>query len=397
MSKLLLILGGGSNQLPIVKTARDIGIRTLVSDLNIVEECKSLADHTEKADITDKHAILEMAQRYKIDAVLADQNDLAVPTAAYVAENLGLRGIGYEVALRFTNKFLMRQSLKDKLPFNVPAFSFFDDINLALNFCKGNNHLFDYIVKPINSQGSKGVTRLNSQDYEEMIRKTYHESHQRGILIEQYIPGYEYSVEAFTENGMVHNLAVTKKYHYDSNSCLDEKNTWLGDISTELEQELFDLNKKIIHVLGLSFGITHAEFKVNNGKPYLMEIAARGGGGSISNKVIPYLTGFEPAKNLICNLLGMPCNIQIQDYKSKFAILKFFSFEPGKVKKLHVNRKAIDDLIEFQLDIKDGDIIKPVLDSRDRCGYFIIRGENRQALLDKEKWVLESVIVEYEK
>jgi biotin carboxylase len=314
-----------------------------------------------------------------------------------VAEHMGLKGIGYETALRFTNKFLMRESLRASLPEYVPEFHFFDKTQDAETFCGKVSSIGEYVVKPINSQGSKGVRRLNSTNCFEIISNAFLESNSRGILIEKFIKGFEYSVEAYKEGDIIYNLAVTKKYHYDSNDCIDARNTWLGDISPELERMLFDANKQIIEKLGLPFGITHAEFKVNEGKPYLIEIAARGGGGSISNKIIPYLTGFHPAKALFAHLIGLNQQITVEDYKEKYAVLKFFNFREGKINKIHINKSAVQDLLEFHLDIKEGGIVRPIWDSRDRPGYFVLTGTDRSQVITREKWIEESVAIEYEK
>lgn len=395
-AKLLHVVGGGYDQLPLVETAHTLGLKVLVTDRRESPPCKSAADFYERVDTTDKHATLKVAQNYRISAIVTDQTDAAVPTTAYVAENMGLRGIGYETALRFTNKLLMREALKKTLPTYIPEYHFFNAIEDATAFVQRRPDVENYVVKPINSQGSRGVARLTDSESFETISAAFLEAKNRGVLIEKFVKGNEYSVEAYTEGGRTYNLAVTKKYHYDSNGCIDARNTWLGDISSELEQLLFEANARIIEALELPFGITHAEFKVQDGKPYLIEIAARGGGGSISNKVIPYLTGFVPAQALFCRLLDMPHSIAPEDYKRRFAVLKFFNFAPGKVRRIHVNKSAIEDLMEFHLDIKEGGEIRAIKDSRDRPGYFILQGTDRLRVIERERWVEESIVVEYE-
>jgi biotin carboxylase len=321
---------------------------------------------------------------------------VAVPTVAYVAENLGLEGIGYETALRFTNKFLMRKYLKDKIPDHIPEFYFFNDAAEAITFCKGLTNLHDYLVKPVNSQGSKGVYDLNHHSLNELISSAFIESRSRGILVEKIIRGFEYSVECYKQDNNIYSLAVTKKYHYLSNDCIDVRNTYLGDVSPELEALLFDLNKKVIEALELPFGVTHAEYKVQDGKGYLIEIAARGGGGSISSKIVPYLTGFEPIRALIHRVFKEPYEIKINDYKKKFVVMKFFDFKPGKIKEIYWDKNLTTDLLFFNLDVKRGDTIKKVLDSRDRPGYFVVAGTNRDEVLKKEHLIENSILIDYE-
>ena len=396
--KLLHIIGGGYNQVPLVNKAKAMGLKVLVTDLYDNPPCRILADFYEKIDTTDKESTYKAAVKHKIDFVATDQTDVAVPTTAYIAEKLNLPGIGYQTSLRFTNKYLMREALKHTLPLNIPQYYFFNTPSEGIKFCKSHPKISEFIVKPINSQGSKGVYKLNQVNFVDVISSAFVESKSRGILIEQYLEGFEYSVEAYKDGpGKTYNIALTKKYHYNSNDCIDERNAWLGDTSEELEASLFDLNRKVIEALELPFGITHAEYKVFKGRPYLIEIAARGGGGGISSKIVPFLTGFEPEQALLNKILGIKQDIKIDNYKNRFAVLKFFNLKPGKIKHLHVNRNVIKDVFEFNLDIKEGDFIKVIKDSRDRPGYFIVNGLDREKVLEKEKEVEEAVQVEYEK
>lgn len=394
--KLIQILGGGQNQVPAVQLAKSLGLKVLVTDMYENPPCRALADQFVQLDTTDMEGNLDIATERKVDAVMTDQTDVAVPTVAYVAETLGLEGIGYESSLRFTNKYTMRKYLKSLLPDNVPDYHFFDDVKEAITFFEGLKFIGKYIVKPINSQGSKGVYVLEAHNYKDAINKAYTESRSKGLLIEQFVEGFEYSVEAYVQDGKVYNLALTKKYHYLSNDCIDVRNTYLGDVSEELENALFSLNEKVIRALQLPFGVTHAEYKYDGKKGYVMEIAARGGGGSISSKIVPFLTGFEPNRALLHRLFKQPFNIKIEDYKKKFVVMKFFEFKPGKVKNIFIDPAITKDLLVFQLDIKAGSIIKEVKDSRDRPGYFVIAGTDRDQVLKKEKEVENSINIEYE-
>ncbi|MBL7810768.1 MAG: ATP-grasp domain-containing protein [Bacteroidetes bacterium] len=395
--KLLQIVGGGQNQVAIVNLAKSLGLKVLVTDMYENPPCRALADYFEQADTTDREGNLEIAKKYKIDAIVTDQTDVAVPTVAYVAESLGLKGIGFENALRFTNKYTMREYLKHQLPSVIPDFHFFDEPREAIAFYNSHADSGKWIVKPINSQGSKGVYILTVQSAVDRITTAWHESRSRGILIEQFVEGYEFSVEAYVQDNRVYNLAITKKYHYISNDCIDVRNTYLGDISPELENRLFQVNAQVIQSLKLPFGVTHAEYKVDGDKVCLMEIAARGGGGSISSKIIPYLTGFEPNRALIHCVFNEPFDIKIDDYKLKFVVMKFFEFKPGKTTNIYFDNNLASDLLVFQLDIRPGDEIREVKDSRDRPGYFVVAGTDRDLVLRKEKEIENAFIIEYGK
>jgi predicted ATP-grasp superfamily ATP-dependent carboligase len=232
---------------------------------------------------------------------------------------------------------------------------------------------------------------------EEEIYAAFAESQERGVLLEDFISGHEYSAETFVRDGEVHNLTLTKKYHYADNPCIDERNTFLGDVAPELEKAIFDLNKKIIHALQLPFGNTHAEYMVHGDQIYLIEIAARSAGGSIGSKIIPYLTGFNCMEALLHALTGQPYEIHIEDYRKKFAVLKFYNFPPGRVKRIFVNESMLHDLLVFTLSpsLAEGETVMPIKGSRDRLGYFVVHGTDREDVLRREKLAESAVKVEY--
>ncbi|OGI18274.1 MAG: hypothetical protein A3B68_04360 [Candidatus Melainabacteria bacterium RIFCSPHIGHO2_02_FULL_34_12] len=393
-TKLIHIVGGGFNQLPLVQKAKQMDYKVLVTDMNVNPPCKQYSDYYEQINTTNKQATLSCAEKYKIDYITTDQTDVAVPTVAFIAEKLGLRGIGYSTALKFTNKYVMRRALKGLLDEHIPECYYFDNELEAEKFCNELPKLSEYVVKPVNSQGSKGVTILDHK-YKQMLATAFRESIDRGIIIERYISGFEFSVESFVKDEKVYNLTLTKKYHYNTNPCLDERNTFLGDIDPLLEKRIFDVNAKMIKALGLPFGNTHAEYKVEDGNVYLIEIAARGAGGSINSSIIPFLTGFDPLEALLKTLTGVSFEIKIDDYKKKYAVLKFFNFAPGKVKKIYIDKNLINNVLVFNFNLKEGDTINLVKDSRDRPGYFIVSGNDRDNVLKKEKMVESFVQVEY--
>ena len=72
-----------------------------------------LADQVYYYDTQDKENILKAACIEEICAITTDQTDVSVATVAYVADKLKLRGIGQEIAKKFTNKYEMRKAARD--------------------------------------------------------------------------------------------------------------------------------------------------------------------------------------------------------------------------------------------------------------------------------------------
>jgi phosphoribosylaminoimidazole carboxylase (NCAIR synthetase) len=63
--KVIHIVGGGYNQLPIVRLAKSMGLKVVVTDMYDNPPCKALADVFEKVDTTDKENTLNVCGYYR--------------------------------------------------------------------------------------------------------------------------------------------------------------------------------------------------------------------------------------------------------------------------------------------------------------------------------------------
>ena len=398
MTPRVLVVGGGVNQLELVRRAKQRGCWVAVSDINNDSPCRAEADEFYQIDTTDKAETYCAAQSAQITAVTTDQSDVAVPTAAYIAELLGLPGIGFETSLRFTNKHLMRRVVALSRPDLLPDSRLFESESELLDHL-GSPEIShrQFLVKPMNSQGSKGVARLKPNNYRDATSIAFRESRGHGVLLEEFVEGDEFSVETFVVDGAVHNLAVTRKFHFPQNDCIDYRNTYLGDIPLDLENSLYSANAAVIALLGLKTGSTHGEYKVDGDRVVLMEIAARGGGGNISGKIIPFLTDFSPTDALLDFALGTRPKVRARSYRNKFAVLRFFDFPPGRVEKVSYELVPTNHLLHFELNLRPRDLVRVVRSSRDRTGNFIVGADSREQVLLAEKSVLEAMSIKFSK
>ncbi|MBQ2608211.1 MAG: hypothetical protein II588_03240, partial [Paludibacteraceae bacterium] len=98
--KTLAIIGASYLQRPLVEKAREMGLRTICFSWADGAVCKDVCDVFYPISITEKEQILDICRREQIDGVCTIASDVAAPTVAYVAEQMGLRGNSYEAAVR---------------------------------------------------------------------------------------------------------------------------------------------------------------------------------------------------------------------------------------------------------------------------------------------------------
>lgn len=157
--KKLMILGGSRYALPVIKAAKQLGIYTITADYLPDNIAHKFSDEYVNVSIIDKEKTLAAAKERKIDGIMSFACDPGVVTAAYVAEQMGLPNVGpYESVCILQNKGKFREFLT-KNGFTVPTAKGYKNIDDALK----DVDIFHWpvIVKPTDSAGSKGVTRVN--------------------------------------------------------------------------------------------------------------------------------------------------------------------------------------------------------------------------------------------
>lgn len=392
LKKKVMIIGGGKWQVPIIKKAKKLGYTVINTNLYSNSEGFKYSDFSYVVNVLDKKGNFEVAKKHKPDAVITDQSDIAVNTVAYIAEKLGLLGVGIDVADLYTNKSRMRQELKAK-NLHHPKYKVCKSLEEALAFL--NELQGKAIIKPLSSQSSRGVVKINSiNELKRSYAKTLTYSINNSILIEEYIGGIELTVEGFKTKDQHFTLAVSKKTHYKNLPSVANSLLYLNSFNEFNINEIITINNFIFDKL--KFGITHVEYKYFNNKFYLIEAAIRGGGTKISSHIIPKVSGVDVNELLIeTALTGKTPAFSISP-KVNNTILKFFDFKSGKVSKIHGLENFKDKrIIDYDFEFEEGEQIYSPEDDRSRLGYFIASSEKEESLSEIVDLIEKGVCLEY--
>ncbi|MBQ2901196.1 MAG: ATP-grasp domain-containing protein [Agathobacter sp.] len=378
MSKNIIVLPGTKWQIPLVQKLKRRGFNVIVFDFYENQPAYKYADGYRLVDILDKERVLELAKEYNPVAVMSDECDIATPTIAWVSEQLGKPSIGMEMAELYTDKYKMREFSKEN-GLVAPAFYKCYTMETAIENFKAFGGKM--IMKPLDGNSSRGVFSVECEtdiitNFEQSIKYSKKE---KCVLLEEYIEGEEFSIDGImTEHGY-YSMALAKKKHYEDNENLDQ------ELIFKYKDEEYDYdllrktNQEYVEKTGLKFGLTHAEYKFQNGNFYLIEIGARGGGNLISGCINPNLTGIESQECLIDWATGYEIKedhcTYIDNYREKCAILSFFDVgqQHGIITKIEgieflENEECIKS---FYFDYKIGDTVRKVEDGGNRFGYYI--------------------------
>lgn len=384
MKKRLMILGGSRYALPVIEAAHNLGCYVITCDYLPDNIAHKYSDEYCNVSIIDKNAVLKASQELKIDGIMSFACDPGVVTAAYVAEKMGLPSVGsYEAVSILQNKSKFRSFLAEH-GFNVPTAKGYTSIEEALKDVK----LFHWpvIVKPTDSAGSKGVTKVdNPADLEKSIKYALSFSHCDEFIIEDYLQqvGFSSDTDSFSVDGKLKFVSFDcQLFDNDAeNPYTPAAYSWPASISMKHQQELTDEIQRLISLLGLKSSIYNIETReCIDGKAYIMECSPRGGGNRLA-EMLRYATGVDLVTNSVRAAIGEPCvDIEQKPYDGAWAEIILHSKKTGTFKELWISEEIEENLIERDLWIETGTKVGGFSAANEAIGTLVLRFETQERL-----------------
>lgn len=386
--KKVMVLAGSRWQIPIIKKLKEAGCE--VWDINPFEDSPAFrfSDGFALLDVRDRQACLDFAKQHSIDAVISEECDIAMSTVAYVADSLNLPSIGTDMAELYTNKYAMREFCK-KNGLLYPEYRKCMSVDDAKDFLREINRKI--IIKPLDANSSRGVFTIeNEADLDKHFGEALaYSKFEKCVIAERYINGTEFTVDGIKTPDKHYTMAISEKKHYASNENVASELYFSHSNSNFDYEKLKQTNDKFINLSGLPFGLTHAEYKYEDGEYYLIEVAARGGGNLISAEIVPLMTGIDNYAYLIdCCVNGAENRVFDipENYKNRHAVLKFLDVPGtgGVVKKIDGTdfMENCPNITTWDLSFGVGDTIKPAKDDSARIGFYIAFADSRSELDD---------------
>ena len=274
-------------------------------------------DHLLTLDFADPDAaaaqVAALAARRPLRAVVG-VDDLTTVAAAAIAERLGLRANPVAAVTAARDKHQTRQCLAAA---GVPSPRF---RRIALKedpFLAARGVTFPCVLKPLALSASRGVIRANTVDQfvaafrriEALLGRD--DAEVRGdaadfLLAEAYIPGVEVALEALLTNGTLHPLALFDKPDPLEGPFFEETiYVTPSRLPAEMQQAITRVTASACAALGLREGPVHAELRVNDAGPWVLEVAARSIGG-LCSRTLRFGTGMTLEEIILRHALGRP-------------------------------------------------------------------------------------------
>lgn len=385
--KKLLLLGGSRYAVPVIKIAHNLGIYVITCDYLPDNIAHKYSDEYCNVSIIDKEAVLQVAQKLNIDGIMSFACDPGVVTAAYIAEKLGLPfQCSYESAVILQDKGLFRDFLT-KNNFNVPHAKRYTDINEP--FSDIDFFTWPVIVKPVDSAGSKGVTRIESpSELEKAIKTAISYSHNGVFIIEDFInfEGYHSSSDPFVVDGKLKFITYSDQL-FDKeaeNPYTPALIIWPSSMKKCYQDYLTEEIQRLITLLQLNTGIYNIETCVgNNGKPYIMEVSPRGGGCKIA-EIQKMVFGVDLIENEIRKAVGLQVNDINQTECDGYWCEMVIHARPGQsgiFKKLSIDSEIEDKYVKLiDMSAREGTVVEPFTGANMSLGDMFLRFNSREEL-----------------
>lgn len=385
--KTLLIVGGSVEAVAGIKTARELGYRVVVSDLNPAAPGFRHADGQIIASTYDPTGTVAAVEAWcrshdPIDGVICLATD--VPhTVAAVAEAFGLPGISPAVAALAIDKLAMKQRFRsDGIP--VPWFSAVESADHLREIIAERRQRL--VLKPVDSRGGRGVLQLDrTSDLAWAFGESLRQSPSGRVMAEEFLSGPQVSTESIILDGVAYTpgfadrnyefLETYAPYFIENGGCLP------SHLPVAQQQAVCELVDRAARSLGVHSGVVKGDIVVCDSRPYVIELAARLSGGYFCTHSIPLNTGVSTIVAAVRLALGEPVDSESLRPKYCRGVAQRYLFAaPGRVTTIRGVEAArqLPGIEELLITVAPGDIVGRPSDSNGSQGMVLATGADYQ-------------------
>ncbi len=386
--KKLMIMGAGIYQVPLIKTARRMGIYTIAVSIPGNYPGFAIADEICHINTVDYEAVLKVAREKQIDGIVTAGTDVAVITIGKVCDELGLKGISFKSAQVAVDKMLMKRCYEENgvRTARYRKVYFEEDVH---DMIKGLN--YPLIFKTVDSSGSRGITRVDDPaQINDAIENARSATRKDYYLVEEFIVGREFGAQAYVYDGEVKFILPHGDYVFMGNTGVPVGHFAPYALTEEETKDCLEQCEKAIKAMGLNNCAVNCDFIMKDGKTYILELGGRSGATCLAELVSIYY-GFDYYEKIVEGALGM--NPQFpQDKAVPNASKLLMSDKTGTIRRVVDHNPRNEDIYETMFDYRVGEKVRKFRVGPDRIGHVVTKG----ATLEEATRTLEEAIANIE-
>jgi len=399
MSKTLLVLGAGRDQLFMIRTARLMGLRVIALDQNSDSPGFPEADFSAVVSTRDLPAMLEFVDNYQenfgpIHGVSTMGSDIPQMVGA-LARYLGTPTISERSAHWATEKYEMKERFR-QAGVRVPWFQLVNSASAVREFFAERGG--PMVLKPVDQAGSRGVSLLqHAEEAERLFAHAFENSGNGGVLLEDFVPGAQLSTESIMMDGDIYTLGYADRNYEQMRTFLPhiiENGGWVPSVYEDQRRLVETEIKKAALALNINDGVIKGDVVLASEGPVIIEIAARLSGGDFSESLVPLGTGINYVETVIRLALGERPNIKALLPKSRQVVAnRYFFAKPGMLEKVRgIDRVSdLDWIAKLELWYQPGDVLPDISNHGQRTGVFVVTGPDRKTVQERIDSVYQEV------
>ena len=394
MAEKLMILGASVYQVPLIKTANEMGLHTIIS--SIPGNYPGFAFARESFDINtvDKEAILELCRENEIDGITTTGTDVAVITIGHVNEHMGLSGISEEAAIRTTDKAVMKEAFRAG---GVSASQFFRVRSLDDAKAAAMEIGYPVVVKCVDSSGSRGITTVEGEtQLAEAFESATKVSRKDYVLVEEMLRGQEIGVDGIVSGGRLVFLAPHLKFTYpNKGTTITAGHAFPYRDSEKVLKEIRKQIEMAVDALGIDNCALNSDIFVDGDRVSIIEVGGRAGATCIP-ELISRCYGFDYYETIINCALGRGLNLP-EEFEEMPCMAKLL-MSPVDGVITDIDEGALEQLraegVDVALDFPVGHPVEAMINGTTRIGHVIAFAEKEEELAELMKRVYRSVSID---
>ncbi len=375
--KKIMILGAGIYQVPLIKTAKRLGVYTIVVSIPGHYPGFAIADKVYYENTTDYEKVLEIAKEEQIDGIVTAGTDVAVITIGKVCDEMGLCGLSFEAAQIAANKLLMKTKYEE---YGVRTAKFREiplDVSDVAERVKGLS--FPLIFKSVDSSGSRGIVRVDSEaGFDGALANVKANTRSDYFIVEEFIEGEEFGAQAFVYHGKLVFIIPHGDYVFHGDTGVPIGHFAPYDLSEEIIEDAKEQLAGAVKAMGLDNCAINADFILKDGKTYVLELGGRSGATCLAELVSIYY-GFDYYEKILRTALGEDVVFECDRQKTPNASMLLMSEKDGHIKSQTNENEENPDIYEIQFDYQPGDEVHKFHVGPHRIGHVVTKGETLDA------------------
>lgn len=380
--KKILMLGGSAQQVVAIETAKRLGYYTVLCDFLPDNPGQYASDKFYLASTTDKALMLEIARKERVDGVVAYASDPAAPTAAYIAEQLGLPSNPYESVEILCNKDKFRSFLASNV-FATPTAAGYTDTETAL--ADQTRFTLPVIVKPVDSSGSKGATVIWTWEFfRDALEFAFSFSRGKRVIVEEFIEKkhpYLIGGDLFIWEGKVIMWGLMN-CHRDQcvNSLVPVGKSYPPQLSQEDLAMAMKTLQTLIDKLNIWSGAMNVELVIDkNDRVWLIDVGPRNGGNMIPD-LLGNIFGVDVVEMTILSAMGEPPYTKVREGTPYYATHNLHSARDGRFAGVRYSEEIKPYIIRECIYKKQGDPVEYFDNAAKALGIVFFKFDSEETM-----------------